>query len=209
MQPGDQPGVTEIGESVQKSHATAATGKIWPDRQHAWRRADLLKSPRRGGLGGKPVSGTAGQRSGLRMRHHANIGLGGEIVARFAGQLGQMLATSSRRPASAGRVSASQDGGGCEIRTREGLPPTRFPSVRPRPLGESSVGKPTDSAHASSPGPVRRKLPAARRQSRRWLDWPADPSHGVYPANPPRAGRQQGYAGSDGCAGGPFQPWRG
>ena len=29
-------------------------------------------------------------------------------------------------------------GGGCEIRTREGLPPTRFPSVRPRPLGESS-----------------------------------------------------------------------
>src|ERR1700678_1979367 len=30
-----------------------------------------------------------------------------------------------------------------------------------------------------------------------------DPPHGVYPANPPRAGRQQGYAGSDGCAGGP------
>jgi hypothetical protein len=29
--------------------------------------------------------------------------------------------------------------GGCEIRTREALPPTRFPSVRPRPLGESSV----------------------------------------------------------------------
>ena len=145
MQPGDQPGLTEIGESVQKSHATAATGKIWPDRQHAWRRADLLKSPRRGGLGGKPVSGTAGQRSGLRMRHHANIGLGGEIVARFAGQLRQMLATSSRRPASAGRVSAGQDGGGCEIRTREGLPPTRFPSVRPRPLGESSVAKPTES----------------------------------------------------------------
>ncbi len=32
-------------------------------------------------------------------------------------------------------------GGGYEIRTREGLPPTRFPSVRPRPLGESSVEK--------------------------------------------------------------------
>lgn len=30
-------------------------------------------------------------------------------------------------------------GGGYEIRTREGLPPTRFPSVRPRPLGESSA----------------------------------------------------------------------
>ena len=34
-------------------------------------------------------------------------------------------------------------GGGYEIRTREGLPPTRFPSVRPRPLGESSVGNST------------------------------------------------------------------
>src|SRR5215472_13951935 len=30
--------------------------------------------------------------------------------------------------------------GGRGIRTREGLPPTRFPSVRPRPLGESSAG---------------------------------------------------------------------
>jgi hypothetical protein len=27
-------------------------------------------------------------------------------------------------------VAAGQDGGGCEIRTREGLHPTRFPSVR-------------------------------------------------------------------------------
>ena len=30
---------------------------------------------------------------------------------------------------------------------------------------------------------------------------------GVHLANPPRAGRQQGYAGADGCAGGPF-PFR-
>jgi hypothetical protein len=37
-------------------------------------------------------------------------------------------------------VLAGQPGGGYEIRTREGFPPTRFPSVRPRPLGESSVG---------------------------------------------------------------------
>ena len=29
--------------------------------------------------------------------------------------------------------------GGYEIRTREGLHPTRFPSVRHRPLGESSM----------------------------------------------------------------------
>src|SRR6266704_4910337 len=42
------------------------------------------------------------------------------------------------------RVFPGQRGGGKEIRTPEGLPPTRFPSVRPRPLGESSVGQPTD-----------------------------------------------------------------
>jgi hypothetical protein len=42
-------------------------------------------------------------------------------------------------------TSARRRGGGCEIRTREGLPPTRFPSVRPRPLGESSAGKLIDS----------------------------------------------------------------
>ena len=47
------------------------------------------------------------------------------------------------------RVVAGQRGGGWEIRTPEGLPPTRFPSVRPRPLGESSAGKPTDSADAA------------------------------------------------------------
>ena len=35
------------------------------------------------------------------------------------------------------------DGGGYEIRTREGFIPTRFPSVRPRPLGESSVAEDT------------------------------------------------------------------
>ncbi len=28
------------------------------------------------------------------------------------------------------RISATQHGGGCEIRTREGLPPTRFPTLR-------------------------------------------------------------------------------
>src|SRR5215469_16401580 len=100
-------------------------------------------------------------------------------------------------------VSASQGGGGWEIRTPEGLPPTRFPSVRPRPLGESSAGQPT--------GPPAASRAATHRRSRRRLSdglakLAADPSHGVYPANPPRAGRQQGYAGPDGCAGGPSRP---
>src|SRR4029453_8279258 len=45
-------------------------------------------------------------------------------------------------------------GGGCGIRTREGLPPTRFPSVRPRPLGESSGGEST--GRFTAPAALRR-----------------------------------------------------
>lgn len=42
--------------------------------------------------------------------------------------------------------------GGYEIRTREGVNPTRFPSERHRPLGESSAGELTASPR---PGPIR------------------------------------------------------
>ena len=38
-----------------------------------------------------------------------------------------------------GSLKASLDGGEYEIRTREGVNPTRFPSVRHRPLGEFSI----------------------------------------------------------------------
>src|SRR3954451_7798295 len=41
------------------------------------------------------------------------------------------------------RCPASALGGGCGIRTREGVNPTRFPSERHRPLGESSAGEGT------------------------------------------------------------------
>src|ERR1043165_5085664 len=49
-------------------------------------------------------------------------------------------------------VCAAQVSGGYEIRTREGVNPTRFPSVRPRPLGESSVEKDTDRGYDRVPG---------------------------------------------------------
>ena len=42
-------------------------------------------------------------------------------------------------------------GGGCEIRTREGVTPTRFPSVRTRPLCESSAAKRIPERGASRP----------------------------------------------------------
>src|ERR1700751_1002817 len=79
-------------------------------------------------------------------------------------------------------VMPDQRGGGCEIRTPEGLPPTRFPSVRPRPLGESSAGQPTGppgrrgAATLADPG-------AGRRAG--WLDWPQTPRTAFIPPTPP------------------------
>src|SRR5689334_18512325 len=67
-------------------------------------------------------------------------------------------------------------GGGCEIRTREGLPPTRFPSVRPRPLGESSAGQLTGAADPAGCGPGCRWP---------WLDWATTPRTALIPPTPP------------------------
>ena len=49
-----------------------------------------------------------------------------------------------------GPALPARSGGGCGIRTREGVNPTRFPSVRHRPLGESSAREPTGRAGASA-----------------------------------------------------------
>ena len=81
-------------------------------------------------------------------------------------------------------VRAGQAGGGYEIRTREGFIPTRFPSVRPRPLGESSVGQNT-----GPPGRVAREGRAAPPVGQVLCSQPLVRRHLV---NLPRAGRQQG-----------------
>lgn len=44
-----------------------------------------------------------------------------------------------RKPNDSNGFRGSNPGGGYEIRTREAVTPTRFPSVRHRPLGESSI----------------------------------------------------------------------
>ncbi|MDT7552141.1 MAG: polymerase subunit gamma/tau, partial [Pseudonocardiales bacterium] len=73
-------------------------------------------------------------------------------------------------------VCAGQCGGGWGIRTPEGLHPTRFPSVRHRPLGESSnaaehsrvTGGGDDGLHSTT-GPARRpscELPQGRKAAR-------------------------------------------
>ncbi len=47
-------------------------------------------------------------------------------------------------------VCPGQRGGGYEIRTREGVNPTRFPSERHRPLGESSARNLTGPAQGDT-----------------------------------------------------------
>lgn len=79
-----------------------------------------------------------------------------------------------RSPPSAAGISSSQignrAGGGYEIRTREGVNPTRFPSERHRPLGESSAGERTRASGRRSnregprcPGQDPRPLAASLR----------------------------------------------
>lgn len=68
----------------------------------------------------------------LRMRHSAGF--------RCSPQTSLTLNTAvlaMKKPFSFGWEKG--DGGGYEIRTREAVTPTRFPSVRHRPLGESSM----------------------------------------------------------------------
>jgi hypothetical protein len=70
---------------------------------------------------------------------------------------------STTPPGGRGRQRGRR-GGGCEIRTREALPPTRFPSVRPRPLGESSVRKLTgDHGAVGNPIPAQMNVPSSCR----------------------------------------------
>ena len=69
------------------------------------------------------------------------------------------------------RLGPLSHGGGCGIRTREGVNPTRFPSERHRPLGESSTDDVTCCTHRVSwRGPLVRRhhaqLPQGRKAAR-------------------------------------------
>ena len=63
--------------------------------------------------------------------------------AHLAHKIGVLGPATGRNRDSRPSQSGNRDGGGYEIRTREGVNPTRFPSERHRPLGESSVGERT------------------------------------------------------------------
>src|SRR3954452_14526107 len=64
------------------------------------------------------------------------------------------------------RVSAFRICGGWGIRTPEGFHPTRFPSVRHRPLGESSVEHPTGMLDAAPRVAPSRPTPPGRKRSK-------------------------------------------
>src|SRR5437764_4303768 len=112
------------------------------------------------------------------------------------------------------RVAAGQDGGGCEIRTREGLPPTRFPSVRPRPLGESSAGQLTGRRPGHAPGPPAAPGPGPRRPDRGAgtrgtpLSWLETPRTAFIPPTPPGPEGSKGTRALAGVRGVPSRPAR-
>ena len=134
----------------------------------------------------------ARRRRGLRAARHAP-GAGAAFL-RSRGTPG----TTNAGPREWGPASVREAGGGYGIRTREGVTPTRFPIVRLRPLGQSSARR----VRGRRIRPIR-AAPSVRRGA------PADgytgprTPRGVHPVNSPRAGRQQGSAGSGGCAGSP------
>src|SRR5215469_10513027 len=77
----------------------------------------------------------------------ASLHLKAEVWTKTETSYGELLVSHVKNRG----VLPGQRGGGCEIRTREGLHPTRFPSVRPRPLGESSAGQLTGQAPGHAP----------------------------------------------------------
>jgi len=77
-------------------------------------------------------------------------------------------------------------------------------AVSLRPLCPGSSGEPRRRSFRASCGHDR-----LGRQRRAPVHWAADPSRGGTPLNSPRAGRQQGQAGSTGCARGPLWAWPG
>ena len=109
------------------------------DRAHASAACALLFTPVRN------ARDQAQQRPPIPARRHLKL----EIEPKLSQKMRQAPLSSASPAAAMTGVSAGQNSGGCEIRTREGLPPTRFPSVRPRPLGESSAGKLTGPAAAT------------------------------------------------------------
>src|SRR5204863_2489139 len=81
--------------------------------------------------------------------------------------------------------------GGYEIRTREGFIPTRFPSVRPRPLGETSAEK--DSGRTGG--------------SHNQVQWFSP--RAAAPCEPPQGRKAARISGLYRAQGGPFVAWQG
>ena len=129
--------------------------------------------------------------------------LGREHATKTRGTLGARIVQRSsinpRKEDSRPSQSGNRGGGGYEIRTREGVNPTRFPSERHRPLGESSAGNLTRAGTgpqlADDPAVVERqegRRRAPRGRPRRCGRVGRGSSRGGISPNPPRVGRQQG-----------------
>src|ERR1700761_1429770 len=95
------------------------------------------------------------------------------------------------------------------MRTPEGLHPTRFPSVRPRPLGESSVEQLTGSRGAPGPSGTGRNLVAlmGANGAAGWLDYRPTPRAAFTSPTPPGPEGSKGTRALTGARGVPSIGW--
>ena len=135
--------VREEDDPPARQHGSGAeVVQVRADRQRTWPQGQGQARYRR------RSRGSAVRHSGCRGACGPALGRRRDRPVADGHPLSEMDGLSERWPSG---VPASRRGGGCEIRTREGLPPTRFPSVRPRPLGESSAGKLIDLPAVRTP----------------------------------------------------------
>ena len=124
------------------AHDTAATGGVPHHGDGVGTYADRRRSTRfRSELAVRAWARERVSRSADVRKRSRNMARSGRSVAETETKV--PVRADIRTPPTS--VSPCQSRGGCGIRTREGLHPTRFPSERHRPLGESSARNLTGS----------------------------------------------------------------
>lgn len=128
-------GVRDCCEPKRKNCAGGMRGSGSARRRDAWGGVGLQWRTR-GGRGPKAFSESSVPICDTRGRSEPKVS-----KRREPGGNRQSEGTKAkpRKPNDSNGFRGSNPGGGYEIRTREAVTPTRFPSVRHRPLGESSI----------------------------------------------------------------------
>lgn len=141
------PGLFAISINRRAASLSPSAGPTFhrPDADYARRGGGSLRSAGLPTTGARATHWLQPDDAAVRAeRGHVLQRLSGSPQRAVAGNCNHQRRRAPQRAAGPFDVLPGEsNGGGYEIRTREGLPPTRFPSVRPRPLGESSAANNT------------------------------------------------------------------